>query len=172
MAANSRGFPMLKHSCPIPRTPAVLLLACLTLAWSGWVCAEIYKFVDENGHVTYTNMPRPGAKKLDLGPAPRTPAGKSATAEMRSGKKRSAASNRTPDTFPRVDPGTQRKRDDMRRQLLLEELGSEQHNLNAAQSAYASGRRQPSAELNHLMDAVRLHEKNIEMLNKELAHIR
>jgi hypothetical protein len=24
--------------------------------------AEIYKFVDENGLVTYTNMPRPGSK--------------------------------------------------------------------------------------------------------------
>jgi hypothetical protein len=54
----------------------------------------------------------------------------------------------------------------------VEELSSEQRNLSAAQTAYASGRRQPGADVNRLMDAVRLHEKNIEMLNKELAHIR
>jgi len=167
---------MPKQPRSLPLTPAVRLLtsglACLALAWSGGAQAEIYKFVDENGHVTYTNMPRPGAKKLDLGPVPGTPVGKPATAETKTGNKRSAASNPTPGYFPRVDPGTQRKRDDMRRQLLVEELTSEQRNLGAAQSAYTSGRRQPGAELNRLLDAVRLHEKNIEMLNKELAHIR
>ena len=154
-----------------PATPVVRVLAsgltCLALAWSGWAHAEIYKFVDDNGHVTYTNMPRPGAKKLQLG----QPAGKPDTGTP-SEKKRSSASNPTPGYFPRVDPGTQRKRDDMRRQLLVEELSSEQRNLSAAQSAYASGRRQPGSDVNRLMEAVRLHEKNIEMLNKELAHIR
>jgi hypothetical protein len=143
-------------------------LTCLALAWSGWAQGEIYKFVDDNGHVTYTNMPRPGAKKIELGKS----GGKPATAEANTDKKRSAASNPTPGGFPRVDPGTQRKRDDMRRQLLVEELSSEQRNLNAAQSAYLSGRRQPGADLDRLTEAVRLHEKNIEMLNKELAHIR
>ena len=129
---------------------------------------EIYKFVDDNGNVTYTNMPRPGAKKLNLGPS----RDKVPTLENKSVKRRSTSSNPTPDYFPRVDPGTQRKRDDMRRQLLVEELSSEQRNLSAAQSAFVSGRRQPGADVNRLMDAVRLHEKNIEMLNKELAHIR
>lgn len=141
-------------------------LACLALAWSGESRAEIYKFVDDNGHVTYTNMPRPGAKKLDLN----LPVGNPAT--TKSEKKHGTALNPTPGYFPRVDPGTQRKRDDMRRQLLVEELDSEQRNLSAAQSAYASGRHQPGAELNRLIEAVHLHEKNIEMLNKELGHIR
>jgi hypothetical protein len=163
---------MLKHTrSRIPHPVFRLLapgLACLALAWSDGTLAEIYKFVDENGNVTYSNMPRPGAKKLNL----ELPAGKPASLENRTGKKRSSTSNATPGYFPRVDPGTQRKRDDMRRQLLVEELDSEQRNLNAAQSAYASGRRQPGADLNRLLDAVRLHEKNIEMLNKELAHIR
>jgi hypothetical protein len=163
---------MLKQAHARPSTPVVRILAsgltCLAFAWSGWAHAEIYKFVDDNGHVTYTNMPRPGAKKLQLG----RPAGKPDTVEAKTEKKRGAAGNPTPGSFPRVDPGTQRKRDDMRRQLLVEELNSEQRNLNAAQSAYVSGRREPGADLNRLMDAVRLHEKNIEMLNKELTHIR
>jgi hypothetical protein len=163
---------MPKQAHARPSIPVIGFLAsgltCLALAWSGWVHAEIYKFVDENGNVTYTNMPRPGAKKLQLGPL----SGKPAATETKVGKPRSATSNPTPGYFPRVDPGTQRKRDDMRRQLLVEELSSEQRNLSAAQTAYASGRRQPGADVNRLMDAVRLHEKNIEMLNKELAHIR
>lgn len=143
-------------------------LACLAIAWGGCAQAEIYKFVDDNGHVTYTNMPRPGAKKLDLGPS----GNKATTPENKSTRKRDASATPSPDYFPRVDTGTQRKRDDMRRQLLLEELNSEQRNLGAAQTAFTSGRRLPAAEQNRLMDAVRLHEKNIEMLNKELGHLR
>ncbi|MDP2834881.1 MAG: DUF4124 domain-containing protein [Pseudomonadota bacterium] len=141
-------------------------MACLL--WTQIAHGEIYKFVDDNGHVTYTNMPRPGAKKLDLGPSKDT----KPVLEGKRARKSSTSSNPTPGTFPRVDSGTQSKRDDMRRQLLVEERSSEQRNLNAAQSEYASGRRQPGADINRLMDAVRLHEKNIEMLNKELSHIR
>jgi hypothetical protein len=156
---------------PIP-APVLRLLAagltCLALLGSGNCAAEIYKFVDDNGHVTYTNMPRPGAKKLQL----EAPTGKSAGGELKTARKHRDASNPSPTYFPRVDSGTQRKRDDMRRQLLTEELVSEERNLNAARSAYAGGRRQPGADLTRLLEAVRLHEKNIEMLNKELAHIR
>ncbi len=155
--------------CPIPspyRHAFAAGLACLL--WTQIAYGEIYKFVDDNGHVTYTNMPRPGAKKLDLGPSKDMKPAR----EGRRARKPSTSRDPTPDTFPRVDSGTQRKRDDMRRQLLVEELDSEQRNLSAAQSDYIGGRRQPGADLNRLMDAVRLHEKNIEMLNKELSHIR
>jgi hypothetical protein len=150
----------------------------ITLAWGGlglsapaW--AEIYKFVDDNGFVTYTNIPRPGAKPEvvipDTGIKPEKPskAGSKSTTKRGSG-----ASSSTPAYFPRIDTGTQRKRDDMRRQLLEEELGSEQRNLAAAKTALTQGSRQPGADVKRLLDAVRLHEKNIEMLNKELSHIR
>lgn len=154
------------HS-PIPYRNALATgLACLL--WAQIAQGEIYKFVDDNGHVTYTNMPRPGARKVDLGPGQEVKPAQ----EGRRAKKPSTARNPTPAYFPRVDSGTQSRRDDMRRQLLMEELNSEQRNLNAARSAYNGGRGQPGADLNNLMDAVRLHEKNIEMLNKELSHIR
>ena len=158
---------MLKHPFAQLRIPAVSL-ACLALAWGGGAQAEIYKFVDDNGHVTYTNMPRPGAKKLQM----EIPTGKAATLDTKAEKKHPASSNATPGYFPRVDPGTQRKRDDMRRQLLVEELNSEQTNLSAARSAFNSSRNQSGTEVNRLLEAVRLHEKNIEMLNKELGHIK
>lgn len=157
-----------RTSLPHPGSRLAAWLACVLFAWGNHAHGEIYKFVDDNGHVTYTNMPRPGAKKLDLGPS----RGKATVPEAKPLKRRSAAGNASPESFPRVDPGTQRKRDDMRLKLLLEELDSEQRSLVAAQSAFAAGRRLPAMEQTRLMEAVRLHEKNIEMLNKELRHLR
>ncbi|MCS6786834.1 MAG: DUF4124 domain-containing protein [Thiobacillaceae bacterium] len=147
-----------------PHLALCLLLACAPAR------AEIYKFIDDEGNVTYTNMPRPGAKKLDLGPLPgptppSPPKGSTPAAKPR-------VSTPSPAYFPKVDAGTQRRRDDMRRQLLMQELASEQRNLDAARRALAEAGRQPGADLNRLAEAVRLHEKNIEMLNKELALIR
>lgn len=160
-------------AAPLRALPLVGLMgvAVFCLAWPGHSQAEIYKFVDDNGFVTYTNMPRPGTKPElvipEAGQAPKT-----ATSKPAAVKRKSSTRTSTPAYFPRVDTGTQRKRDDMRRQLLEEELGSEQRNLSAAKSAVAAGSRQPGADLRKLLDAVRLHEKNIEMLNKELSHIR
>ncbi|MCU0841515.1 MAG: DUF4124 domain-containing protein [Thiobacillaceae bacterium] len=143
-----------------------LLFACGTVPAQ----AEIYKFVDEQGNVTYTNMPRPGAKALQLD-APGTPTGSKPDA---TGGKSSRAKPKatTPGYFPKVDSSTQRRRDDMRRQLLVEEMRSEERNLSAARAALAGAGRKPGADVNKLAESVRMHEKNIEMLNKELSHIR
>jgi hypothetical protein len=150
---------------PMPRAILLALLACAFP-----VQAEIYKLVDDNGQVIYTNMPRPGAKPQlvipDLSPSAKT------LSVPAPAKDKPTAKIPTTGYFPKVDVGTQRKRDDMRRQLLVEEMRSEERNLAAARSALATGSRQPGADLRKLADAVRLHEKNIEMLNKELSHIR
>lgn len=149
--------------------PTIVLVACLVAVLPAR--AEIYKFVDDDGQVTYTNMPRPGVKPQvvipDLKPAAQLPAATDSKV-----KPRPSTRTPTPAYFPRVDTGTQRKRDDMRRQLLVEELRSEERNLAAAKGALSTGSRQPGADVRKLADAVRLHEKNIEMLNKELSHIR
>ena len=132
--------------------------------------AEIYKLVDENGRVTYSNIPLKGAKKLNLEPistiAPPKP-------------KPSAA---TPPDFPRVDSETQKKRDDTRRGILEQELAAEQKLLEEAKKALTEGEAvRLGSERNYqkyldrvqgLKDNVTLHEKNIEALNKELAGIR
>lgn len=145
-----------------------LTLGLCTVGLAFGVQAEIYKFIDDQGNVTYTNIPRPGAKKLELDPPPSAPTlPKAATPPTRP-----RVSSPSPAYFPKVDPGTQRRRDDMRRQLLMQELASEQRNLEAARRALAEASRQPGANLNRLADSVRLHEKNIEMLNKELSLIR
>lgn len=130
-----------------------ILLGLLCAACTTTVQAEIYKYVDETGHVTYSNTPRPGAKQLNID-------------GVRPGKAKTKAAS--PYYFPRVDKATQQQRDAMRRQLLLDELQQEQRNLAAAQAA----QRQPGADLNKAAETTRLHEKNIEMLNKELARIK
>ena len=142
----------------------LLLLALPHQAW-----AEIYKFVDENGLVTYTNMPRPGTKPQMVIPDTPRPGAQPAAPDKKS---KSSTRIATPSYFPRVDSGTQSKRDDMRRQLLVEEMRSEERNLTAARTELANNSRRPGADVGKLTEAVRMHEKNIQMLNKELSHIR
>lgn len=129
-----------------------IALGLLCLACTTTVQAEIYKYVDESGHVTYSNTPQPGSKPLDM--------------DGRPAKAKTKAPS--PYYFPRVDKATQQQRDSMRRQLLLDELQQEQRNLTAARAA----QRQPGADAGKAAETVRLHEKNIEMLNKELARIK
>lgn len=127
--------------------------------------AEIYKYVDENGRVTYSNVPKKGAKKLDLEPAYSSPASK---------PKRVA----TPESFPRVDGETQKKRDNVRQKLLAEELANEQKQLEEARQALKEGEAtRLGGERNYqkyldrvqgLKDNVTLHEKNVEALQKEI----
>ncbi|MEW5789533.1 MAG: DUF4124 domain-containing protein [Pseudomonadota bacterium] len=157
------------RSLPMPTMRSYLLV--FLLAAISPARAEIYKFVDENGVVTYTNMPRPGSKPKLVIPDLGAPTKADGTATVPA-KPRSSGKVPTPSYFPKVDSGTQRKRDDMRRQLLEEELRSEQRNLSAAKGALVNAGRQPGSDAAKLADAVRMHEKNIEMLNKELSHIR
>lgn len=136
--------------------------------------AEIYKYVDESGRVTYSNVPKKGAKKLDLEPA-YSNAGSNAGTKP----KRSVA---TPESFPRVDGETQKKRDNVRQKLLAEELAAEQKQLEEAKLALKEGEAtRLGGERNYqkyldriqtLKDNVTLHEKNVEALKKELATTR
>lgn len=161
------------HVDPGARAALRLVSGCLLMLSlsASPASAEIYKFIDEHGAVTYTNIPRPGVKPQLI--IPDTPGigapPASGTAPRRA---KPGTSGPTPSAFPRVDTGTQRKRDDMRRQLLVEELRSEELNLTGARNTLSRAARQPGADLGKLRDAVRVHEKNIEMLNKELSHIR
>lgn len=86
----------------------------------------------------------------------------------------------TPSNFPKVDSATQKGRDDVRRKVLTEELVTEQKLLDEARSVYANGAPAPTPDEQNmpqkyaervvkLKQAVALHEKNIEALQKELA---
>jgi len=146
-----------------------IAIALLILALPPAAMAEIYKFVDENGLVTYTNMPRPGIKPQMVIPDITRSSAPPAASDK---KAKSSGKIPTPSYFPKVDSQTQVKRDDMRRQLLVEELRSEERNLAASRSELATNSRRPGADIGKLTDSVRMHEKNIQMLNKELSHLR
>ena len=129
--------------------------------------AEIYKYVDESGRVTYTNIPKKGSKKLDLDP-------------LSAAKTRN---NAGPENFPKVDNQTQKKRDELRKQILRDELVTEEKSLADAQKALKDGAaiRLGDEARNYqkyldrvakLKENVSLHEKNIVALKRELGEFK
>ncbi|MEO8306357.1 MAG: DUF4124 domain-containing protein [Betaproteobacteria bacterium] len=159
---------------------AALVLATLiaaTIAPVGDAIADICKYADAEGAVHYSNLPpEKGWKKLgcttsDGGSIPRSA---SAT---------TARSSPTPSSFPRVDPDTQKGRDDVRRKVLAEELSTEEKLLTETRTLYADGAPVPLPEeradaekyrtrIARLKQTVNVHERNIEALKKELAAIK
>jgi len=86
-----------------------------------------------------------------------------------------------PSGFPRVDPATQRSRDDLRRKVLGDELATEERLLGEARVAYGNGAPPPlpeeqasadkyRARIARLRQQVELHERNVEALRKELGN--
>lgn len=150
--------------------------------------AAIYKHVDANGHVTYSNVKIPGGKKIDIEPAD-TNFGTKAQNEL---KTRSQTKSSGPSDFPNVDNNTQRQRDQSRKDILLSELASERAALEEAKRAYAEGEANPEvyqrrnangttstfrnvAKFQEKMKALQLnvdvHQRNIELLEKEISNI-
>lgn len=166
--------------------PFPLLLSILLCGLSQSALADVYKCVDANGRITYTNDPAAarGCSKLDTSqavstvpaPARGSPAAKPASPS--SGSSATSASG----SFPRVSPGAQRSRDDTRRDVLQTELANEQRALETAEAELAEqdavrlGSEQNYQKkldrLQPFQDRVDLHRRNIEALNKELQGLR
>lgn len=144
--------------------------------------AEIYKRVDADGRVTYSNVKTKGATRLELDPDANTISNDRPKTNT---NKRTA----TPEAFPKVDKQTQNKRDDKRKDILQSELESEKAALDQAKKAYAEGESKPEVyqkknangttstfrnvpkfdeKMKDLQDDVDIHQKNIELLQKEL----
>lgn len=143
-----------------------LLLTC------GLAQAEVYKYIDANGNVTFTNVPIKGAKPMHLAPLSTYGGNKPRT----SGSSKPAS---TPDGYPSVDNGTQTKRDEGRRKILEGELANEQKALADAQKAYTDGAATRNGDetrnyqkyldrVQKLKDAVTDRQKNISALRREL----
>lgn len=150
------------------KSRALLIAFCALVASSAH--ADIYKCVDADKHVTYSNVSSQNCKKLNLEPVNSTPA------------QPAAAKTPTPASFPRVDADAQRSRDTDRRRILETELAAEQRNLEQAkkelaeQEAVRSGdERNYQRVLDRLQpfkDRIALHERNIEAINKEIGRLR
>ena len=137
------------------------------------VHAEIYKSVDENGHVTYSSTPLKGGKKLNLEPLPTMVP---------------PANVQTPEDFPKVDNATQKGRDDTRRKILQDELNAEQKLLDEATQNLKDGESKPEVfkgqdgrtyrnvakydeKIKVLQEQVDLHKNNVEALKAELSKL-
>ena len=137
------------------------------------VHAEIYKAVDENGHVTYSSTPLKGGKKLILEPLPTM---------------MPPANVQTSSEFPKVDNQTQRGRDDTRGKILRDELKTEEKLLAEATQNLKDGESDPEVfkgengrtyrnvakydeKIKALQEQVDLHKSNVEALKTELSRL-
>ena len=160
------------------------LFLLITLAFSGSVFADIYKRIDADGHVTYSNSKTKGAIRLDFDPDANTIANDRPKPNS-SGNKRTA----TPEGFPKVDKQTQSQRDGKRQDILQNELNSEKLTLEEAKKAYAEGESKPEVyqkrnangttstfrnvpkfdeKMKSLQADIDSHQNNIDLLQKEL----
>lgn len=162
---------------------------CLGLMISLPLLADTCKYEDADGRVIYTNIPLKNAKKISCFGFD----GGASSGGARDNKVRQP----TPANFPRVESGVQRERDVARKRILEEELSAEKKALEEAKQAYAEGESDPETfrttvpgkdgkpktvirrnvaayeeKLKQLQDNVDLHQKNIEMLEKEIAGLK
>src|ERR1051325_7369838 len=94
------------HSCLMKKYLYLTGLVC-GLFVAATVQAAIYKNVDANGHITYSNEPSKGASRLDID----APAGNSNATGNSAASSPRRAKTPTPANFPRVDQETQTQRD-------------------------------------------------------------
>lgn len=137
-------------------TAITVLLTVTTHAAAG-----IYKLVDENGRVTYTNAPAKSAQKLQLGvSAPRAAA-----------KATTATTAMTMGSFPKVSAVQQKKRDINRRQILESELAEETRLLaeiqHALSEAAKSTKLMTSNQTQLIPDIIFLEDDNIKKLRNQ-----
>ncbi len=158
-------------------------LLALMFALSGSAWAKIYMYVDSEGRKGATDRREaipPGAKitsVVDMGGG-----ADSFSAPKKSGGGKFSAKVPTPAHFPRIDSGTQRKRDDVRRTILEEEMAIERKQLEQARSELAAGTKPLAGEnaaspayvarLKKLREAVQSHERNLAAIQKELGTAR
>ena len=159
------------------------IFAALGLSFSAQ--AEIYKNVDAEGHVTYSNVKTKGAKKLELEPTDTSFGG-----DANHAPRRSATRTATPASFPKVDADTQKQRDGSRKEILQSELEAEKKALEDAKLAYTEGESKPEVfqkknangssstfrnvnkyqeKLKTLQTDVDAHQRNVELLEKEIS---
>ena len=145
------------------------LLALVAALAAGAAYGQTCKYIDSEGHVTYSDAPVSNARKVSCFEPVKPPqAAQPAPSE-------SAAT-------PRVNTNTQRQRDDQRRNILESELAAEQERLEEARRALAEqeairlgDERNYQRVLDRLkpyQDAVARHEKNIASIKLELANLR
>ena len=159
---------------------SLISLLILSLAAVGVAHAEgeIYKCTAPNGGVEYKNNgATKDCKKLELQGISIIPAPVSAK-KQGSVQTASLKSSSSPADFPRIDSGTQKARDNDRRQILLDELKNEQNKLAGLKKDYNNGEPERQADeknfakyeerVTAMKGDISRTERNIEALQREL----
>ncbi len=150
------------------------LLAVLILwLFAAFASAETCKYVDSEGRIIYSNVPIKRARKVTCFQPPAPPP------EPSSARAAGPSTGTSDAGRPRVEPNTQRQRDEDRRKILEDELAREQKALDDARRALAEQQTQRSGDernysrvqerLKPFQEAVAMHEKNVAAIKQELA---
>jgi hypothetical protein len=163
----------------------ILLISGLIVGSFSFVAhADIYKCMGDSGIPAFVDgktKTESSYKNCVLFIRDDSASGKSSTKAGRQSQTKTA----TPADFPRVDRQTQSQRDDKRKDILQQELEAEKQTLEDAKKAYAEGESNPEMftsangkrfrnvpkfqeKMQKLQSDVDTHEKNIELLQKEL----
>lgn len=155
----------------------LLLLAAAGLAHAQ---SEVYLCVDEHGKREYKNTGiTKGCKKVDLPGITMIPAPPKKPATQTAAAKPAAS---TPGDFPKVDNGTQKARDNDRKQILHDEMKAEEQKLANLKKEFNNGEPERRGdERNYskyqervagMKEDIDRTEKNIEALKREISNIK
>lgn len=143
----------------------LILFALILLSSISQAIAEtnIYKHVDKDGNITFTNRRIPNAEKISL-----------ASYSRNSGP--GPAKLQSNGTAPRVKDTTQKERDTVRRQILQKELSAEEKHftdtqMHLDQFSDISEVNNPHEKVVQLRNKLFQHQRNITALKKELARL-
>lgn len=159
-----------------------MALAAALLGAASFAHAQLYVCSDAQGHKTYTDKRENAAcKLLELPGAMTEPPRRSAPVATPAARAALPPASGT-GNFPRVDGAEQRARDLDRRQILQDELRSEEQKLAAQRQEFNQG--QPERQGNErnyakyqervaqLKDNLSRTQQNVEALKREIANIR
>jgi len=167
----------------------ILLISGLIVGSFSFVAhADIYKCVGDSGIPAFVDgktKTESNYKNCVLFIRDDSASGKSSASGGNKAGRPNQTKTATPADFPRVDRQTQSQRDDKRKDILQQELEAEKQALEDAKKAYAEGESNPEMvtgakgkrfrnvpkfqeKMQKLQSDVDTHEKNIELLQKEL----
>ncbi|MBC7405687.1 MAG: DUF4124 domain-containing protein [Cytophaga sp.] len=140
--------------------------------------ADVFLCIDEHGKKEYKNTgTTKGCKKVELPGINIVPAPVVSTA-----KKASASPASSPPNFPKVDDSTQKARDADRKQILLDELKTEEQKLSSLKKEYNNGEPERRGDEKNfakyqdrttmMKDDISRTEKNIEALKREVGNLK
>jgi hypothetical protein len=166
---------------------SIIVLGLGALTASAVSYADIYKCADDTGQVAFADAKtKSGYNSCKLVMRDESASVQNSGSNQRATGMKLANYTRaaSPADFPKVDRQTQNARDDKRKQILLSELESEQKALQDAKKIYVDnslpvgnlsgnvGSVKLDDKMQRLLTELDSHEKNIQLIQKEIAALR